>query len=118
MRHALRPIVPEPDDLSRYLATKVWQWVDGDPGGVLVWLQRLGCRITQRPEGTTWALRGLAGMTTTLTRDLEALAVASGIGALLGGMLWPQAFPTLLAHVATESTRRRRALAGSGEGEQ
>lgn len=100
------PYVPTPEALSIYLAMKVWAWLDGETAGVLLWLQQIGSRITQRSDGQ-WTLRGPSGVTSCLYHGMDPIAVASVMGFLLGGGLWPQAFPTLLKEVNRQWKARR-----------
>lgn len=98
------------DHVTRRLAEQTWAWLDGQTGDVLTWLQTIGCTIVSRPEhGQTWMLRGIAGSNAGLTSDADPIAIASAIGLLCGGMLWPQAFPGLLPLVNAEWHRRMRA---------
>ena len=94
---------------SARLAEMTWDWCDGRTGGVLTWLQRLGCRILSRPErGGTWVLEGIAGGNAALSRGHDPATIAQALGFLCGGMLWPQAFPELLPLVTKEWRRRSR----------
>lgn len=97
------------DAMTQRLAAQTWAWLDGDTGQVLLWLQRLGCRIITRPElGQTWVLRGISGGKAALTRGADPIAIASAIGFLCGGMRWPQAFPELLRIINKEWAHRMR----------
>ena len=84
------------------LIEQIHAWQHGEVGTVLLWLQRLGCRILSRPEaGQTWHLQGLAGSNATLARDSDPNATAEAIALLCAGIFWPQVFPLLIEAVAT-----------------
>ena len=105
--------------LNRHIAAKVWQFLDGDPGSVLLWLQQCGCVITQRigqAENRQWTLRGPSGHTSALLLPApDPVAIAVSMGFLLAGMHWPMVLPGLLEAVGkTWKTRSKKAKEGRG----
>jgi hypothetical protein len=107
---------PTPADVSAHLATQVWQWLDGDPGGVLVWLQRLGCRIVARPEhGDVWTVQGVTGINVGLPRHSDPVSMTAQLGFAVCGALWPQALPGYQAAVNKEWHRRTTAAKAAKE---